>query len=292
MDVDMDEGRKRDRVDGGPVGETQISRIYEAVRGAILRGELTASEEISQVQLAHRLGISRTPLREVLRMLQREGLVVSQPNRRVRIAGVSLDELEQIYATRLPLEALAIRFSVPRLDSAAIARLEGTMAEMAHFASEDEWDRWELVHREFHGLLTSRCGRRIAAMLADLFDHSGRYRRVYTFSQPARTWPLGTLEHRAILNAAKAKNAELAATRLVQHLARTPLALFENLDNDYDPALLREALLLLTGRDDLPSEQEIAGETQPRELGSSHRSGRSSGVASGARTSPRRLGKT
>jgi DNA-binding GntR family transcriptional regulator len=251
--------------DEGATTETQTARLYEELRGAILRGELTASEEISQVQLANKLGTSRTPLREVLRMLQREGLVISQPNRRLQIAGVSLAELEQIYATRLPLEALAMRYSVPRLDSATIARLEGTMAEMAHFASEDEWDRWEVVHREFHHHLVSKAGKRIMATLGDLFDHSSRYRRVYTFSQPSQTWPLGTLEHRAILNAAKARDAQRAAVRLAQHLARTPLTLFEATRPDYEPGLLHEALVLISGTTELPSEEEIAAEAAGRE---------------------------
>src|SRR5438309_9294220 len=105
-----------------------IARIHEQIRTAILRGDFRADEEISQVQLARDLGISRTPLREVLRMLQREGLVIQQSNRRLQVAGVSLSDLEQLYVTRLPIEALAIRFSVPRLESAELARLEGTMA--------------------------------------------------------------------------------------------------------------------------------------------------------------------
>src|SRR5690242_19751293 len=113
--------RAESRRDGEAAGETtSFIDVYERLRGAILRGDFSADQEISQPQLARELGISRTPLREVLRMLQREGLVVAQANRRLQVAGTSLPDLEQIYATRLPLEALAARFSVPRLDFAVV----------------------------------------------------------------------------------------------------------------------------------------------------------------------------
>jgi DNA-binding GntR family transcriptional regulator len=236
-----------------------IERVHEQLRTAILRGDLGANETISQVKLARDLGISRTPLREVLRMLQREGLVIPQANRRLHIAGVSLADLEQVYAMRLPLEALAIRFSVPQLEIAEIARLEGTMAEMAHFASVEEWDRWESVHREFHSLLTCKCGTRISDHLRDLFDHSSRYRRLYTLARPSSTWSIGTVEHRAILDAAKAGDVDRAAVNLVNHLARTPLTLFSENDPTYEPRLIRDALRMLVETDSLAA---ISGESE------------------------------
>ena len=131
------------------------------------------------------------------------------------------------------------------------------MAEMAHFASADEWDRWEVPHGVYHHLLTGKCGPRFDATLRELFEHSGRYRRRYTLSELTHTRPLGDLEHRAILDAAKAGNTELAATRLVHHLARTALTLIEATDPDHEPTLLHETLMLLTGTTALPTEAEL-----------------------------------
>lgn len=216
-----------------------VDRVYRQLRAAIVSGELPANEEISQVKMARDLGISRTPLREVLRMLQSEGLLIAKPTGRLQIAGTSLDELEQIYAMRLPIEALAVRFTVPRLTSSEIARLEGSMAEMAHFASVDEWELYEEQHREFHGLLTSKAGSRTQLTIADLHDHSRRYRMRYALSTPAHMWPQ---EHRAILDAAKARDADLTASMLMQHLARTPLSLIAEVDPSYEPGILIESL--------------------------------------------------
>ena len=104
---------------------------------------------MSQVALAQDLGISRTPLREALRMLQSEGLVEGEPNGRVRVAPMSAPDLEQLYVMRVTLEAEALRLSVPRMTSEDLARLESHMAEMAHYAAEKDYRRWNLPHEQF-----------------------------------------------------------------------------------------------------------------------------------------------
>jgi DNA-binding GntR family transcriptional regulator len=77
------------------------------------------------------LGVGRTPLREALRMLQREGLVEAEPNHRVRVADFSIPDLEQLYAMRISLEALAIRLTVPHLQKEEPRRLEAYLTQMA-----------------------------------------------------------------------------------------------------------------------------------------------------------------
>ena len=87
--------------------------VYERIRTAILDGDLAPGAVMSQVALAEELGISRTPLREALRMLQGERLVEAEPNRRVRVAPMSPADLEELYVVRITLEAEALRLSVP-----------------------------------------------------------------------------------------------------------------------------------------------------------------------------------
>ncbi len=89
--------------------------VYERVRNAILDGELAAGTVMSQVALAEELGISRTPLREALRLLQGEGLIEAEPNRRVRVAPMTASDMEELCVMRVTLEAEALRLSVPLL---------------------------------------------------------------------------------------------------------------------------------------------------------------------------------
>src|SRR5947209_16972901 len=95
--------------------------VYARVRAAILDGELAAGAVMSQVALAEELGISRTPLREALRMLQSERLVEAEPNRRVRVAAMSPADLEELCIVRVTLEAEALRLSVPLMTSEDLA---------------------------------------------------------------------------------------------------------------------------------------------------------------------------
>src|SRR5580765_593543 len=107
-----------------------VTVVHDRLRSAILRGEIPPGEATSQVALAKQLGVSRTPLREALRLLEREGLVISQPNRRVRIAQFSIADLEGVYAMRIALEATGIRATVPTMSDEVFAELEGLMAQM------------------------------------------------------------------------------------------------------------------------------------------------------------------
>jgi DNA-binding GntR family transcriptional regulator len=218
-----------------------VDAVHTRLRGAILGGELAPGDDVSQVQLAKDLGVSRTPLREALRLLEREGFVETRPNRRIRIAGFSVADMEDLYTTRIPLEALAIRLTVPRLRDEDLAALEGQMTQMAFFAEREDYERWEVPHREFHARLVAKAGPRLVRMLADLSDHCERYRRLHTTQKP-RAWTRGTEEHRAILDACIAGNADLAAKRLARHLAATVLGNIELMGPGYEPVDLKVAV--------------------------------------------------
>ena len=91
-----------------------VANVHERLRRDILSGEIPAGET-SQLALARELEVGRTPLREALRMLQHEGLVISEPNRRVRVAELSAADVEQLYSMRIALEAMAVQVTVPEL---------------------------------------------------------------------------------------------------------------------------------------------------------------------------------
>ncbi len=117
-------------------------------------------------------------MREALRMLQREGLVEAEPNHRVRVADFSISDLEQLYAMRIGLEALAIRLTVPLLQADELRRLKGFLTQMAELPTPEEYERWEVPHRAFHLSLVAHAGTRIVTMVAQLSDHAERYRTI------------------------------------------------------------------------------------------------------------------
>src|ERR1700683_1648317 len=95
-----------------PEARPGIPHVHAYLRECILDGTLRPGTKLSQVSLAAQLGISRTPLREVLRMLQEEGLVEIEPNQRTRVAGLDPQELDDIYASRILLETLALSMTI------------------------------------------------------------------------------------------------------------------------------------------------------------------------------------
>jgi DNA-binding GntR family transcriptional regulator len=216
-----------------------VEHVHRMIRESILDGSLTPGETMSQVALADELGVSRTPLREALRMLQGEGLILSEPNRRVRVAPLSLADVEELYAIRIPLEVTALRLSLPRMTPEDIAELEGYMAAMAHFAGAEDYGRWYVPHQAFHRGLTQRAGARFDALLLQLFDHAERYRRIH-FGHQFSTQ--STHDHREILDACKAADADLASALLGRHLARTVVGIVEIVEPAYDLAALRAVL--------------------------------------------------
>jgi GntR family transcriptional regulator, rspAB operon transcriptional repressor len=213
--------------------------VHRRVRDAILEAELSPGEIMSQVALAEELGVSRTPLREALRMLQGEGLVEARTNHRVRVAPISPSDLEELYAARVVLEAQALRLAVPRMSQEHMARLEGSIAEMAHFAQQRDMRRWLVPHAEYHRQLTRLAGERFAALLSQLFDHAERYRRLHLGHGPS-AW--ATADHREILDAVKLGDAPTAAAMLAQHLSRTAFEVAEILQPGHDLPTLRKVL--------------------------------------------------
>jgi DNA-binding GntR family transcriptional regulator len=199
-------------------GQT-VAVVYGKLCHAILDGEIPPGRVTSQLDLARDLDVGRTPLREALRMLEHEGLVVLDPHRRVRIAPLSLADAEDLYVMRVALETVAVRITVPQLKDEDIAELEGLMAQMDHLA-ETGSPRFTDAHFAFHGSLCNRAGDRVNELMGQLGSHAERYRVSYAETTPAE-WPKRRAEHRAILDAARADDPGLAAEELAAHYVRT-----------------------------------------------------------------------
>jgi DNA-binding GntR family transcriptional regulator len=221
--------------------------VYRRLREAIMSGELPAGAGMSQVSLARQFGISRSPVREALRLLEREGLVEVRVNQRPRVAVISVDEVEGLYALRIVLEPLALAVSVPRFGPADRAVIERTLAEMDGLAGVD-LPRWEASHRAFHHALVAHAGAPVVGRIDELFDHSDRYRRMHQARTP-QPWAMGRRDHHAIARAACDGDAARASALLAHHLARTALFVLALIDADHEPELVQQALRQATAID-------------------------------------------
>jgi len=199
-------------------GQT-VTLVYGKLLHAILDGDIPPGRVTSQLELARDLDVSRTPLREALRMLEHEGLVVLDPHRRVRIAPLSVADAEDLYVMRVALETVAIRITVPQLKDEDIAELEGLMAQMDHLSATGS-PRYDDAHTTFHGMLCQLAGDRVSELMGQLSSHTRRYRVSYAATWD-EDWPRRRAGHRAILDAARAGDAAGAAAELAAHYAYT-----------------------------------------------------------------------
>jgi DNA-binding GntR family transcriptional regulator len=231
-----------------------VAAIRDRVRAAIVAGELGPETVATQSQLADAFGVSRTPMREALRMLELEGLIVRETNRRFRIAGFSLDDLEELYVMRLSLETSALRLTMPSFTHADHAELEGLLAQMKRFALVSDWQGFEAPHRAFHARLIDGAGARVTEQLGRLWDHAARYRSAYAIvvgGGDDDAWALRRGEHRALLDAVEDGDLETAVRLLASHYARTALDIAAKLDPANRMERLRTILEAQTGSREL-----------------------------------------
>ena len=229
-----------DSLDGG----AGTRHAYEQLRSSILLGELPPGTTFSQVQLSRQLGVSRTPLREAVRLLQSEGLLLSEPKRRVRVTPLTTEDFEDLYAMRIVLDTLAVRLTVPRMSEAELADARLAHVEATAAASEGDAAGYHEAHCRFHFALFAHAGTRLVHRVHDLWDHAERYRRVYFehAGEPAEVVRLLRRDHASILEAAESRDARLAGRRMAEHLARTALVTLAHLDQRHDPSRVRAAL--------------------------------------------------
>lgn len=227
-------------------GGQNVVLIHKRLREAILYGELEPGTVKSQVALADELGAGRTPVREALRLLQSEGLVVGEPNRSVRISELTGPDAEELYIVRIPMEVVAARLTVPSLTFADMADIEGYLAQMDHYGRGRDWAGLRAPHSAFHRTLVSAAGPRIVSMISTLADHAERY-RVSRAAAPSGLavedyWATRQAEHRAIASAAAGGDAERTAELLAMHYARTAALVLARIAPDLEPERLRATL--------------------------------------------------
>jgi DNA-binding GntR family transcriptional regulator len=222
-------------------GVSNTEDVYAHLREALLNGEIPPGTVISQVKLARELGVSTTPLREAMRLLQAEGLLTAEHNRRSRVAPLDPKDIDAVYASRILFEALAIRLTVPGMTKDDLQALRANLETMREAGDAQDLRTWEPVHRDFHRRLL-RGSEAMERIIDPLLDRSERYRRSSLFGSPARTWELGNDEHEAIVAACEARDPQEAAALLARHLARSALTVLAKIAPEEDPVTVRTAL--------------------------------------------------
>ncbi|MDQ0395900.1 GntR family transcriptional regulator [Labrys monachus] len=193
--------------------DTIAVRISRILADRIIAGALEPGSRLGQDHIADEFGASHVPVREAFRRLEAQGLVVSEPRRGVRVASFSPEEVREVAEMRAALEALALRNAAPHLTKAILDQAEeaNRVGDRARNVQQ-----WEAANRLFHRILLAPCGMpRLLKAIDDLQTASARF----LFSGWRAEWEAPTdRDHRAILDALRAGQAEAAANVLARHV--------------------------------------------------------------------------
>jgi DNA-binding GntR family transcriptional regulator len=205
--------------------------VFESLREAIINRQLEPGERMMEIQLAEEMGVSRTPVREAIRKLELEGLVVMVPRKGAYVAGLSLKEVADVFEIRRALEGLAAELAVDRITDAELENLERYLVKIA-----DEIDRGDLnkvieTDTDFHTLLyeASR-NQRLSQIINNLREHIQRFRAT-SLSHPGRMKE-ALEEHRRIVEAISSRDSETARRLAQEHIENAENSLMNVIHKD------------------------------------------------------------
>jgi len=212
---------------------TLWERVHAHLREEILANRLSAGTELQETALAAELGVSRGPVREALGRLAAEGLVVVRPRRGAVVRSLTKDEFIEAYEVREALEVMAARLATTRLGHAGLARLAELTEAMEHHAERDEVDEFFDANAAFHSSLVEASGNgRLRELHGQLLGQINRYRQRSLALRGSLDRSVA--EHRAILEALAAGDAERAAQLTSDHIRVPQRRLQELGDEDFD----------------------------------------------------------
>ncbi|AEE90298.1 Transcriptional regulator, GntR family [Tepidanaerobacter acetatoxydans Re1] len=191
--------------------------VFAAMREAILSGKLKPGERLMEVQLAEEMGVSRTPVREAIRKLELEGLVVMVPRKGAYVAGLTLKDVAEVFEIRSSLEGLAAALAADRITDEEVEALDNILKEISEAVGKGDIDKVIKKDGEFHQILFSASrNNRLAQMINNLKEQIDRF-RVQSFSNPVRLKSVLS-EHKEILDAIKQGNIENAEKLAKEHI--------------------------------------------------------------------------
>lgn len=196
-------------------------QIYETLRSSILTGELLPGSRLIETQLSEQLQVSRTPIREAIRQLQRDTLVTADDNGNLRVATISATDAEQLYDCRIALEQLAIESACQNATATQLRELEAivTQAEQLIAQSVQPQHSAQMLDLDyrFHRTIAECSGNRWLVFLLEQVFNQMTLLRVQTTRQNPRVLEI-RVEHRQIYTAIAKREAEGAIVAMRQHL--------------------------------------------------------------------------
>lgn len=210
--------------------ETLPDRAYEYIKARIFNMTYRPGEPLSEVRLAEELGISRTPVREALRRLTTEGLVLSAPGRGRVVYTLSLRDIDSIFDVKECLESMVAMRAAENCTAAAAGQLGEIVARLEAAAEAGHLEDWLEADAEFHGTLFEMAGNQRAQQIVQSLNEQWHRLRLGFVALEGRM-AVSVQEHKRIAESVQQGNAEAAARAMREHLTNLRGALTSLLRN-------------------------------------------------------------
>lgn len=192
-------------------------KVFNAIRQSILDGKYKEGDVIRETVIANELNVSRTPVREAIRQLELEGLVNSIPNKETVVAGVSKEDVQDIFMIRNTLEGLAARRAAERITQTELAEMEEVLALTEFYINKNDIDHINELDHKFHDIIYNATKSRILKhMLSDFHSYVQKTRKE-SIATPGRAKRL-LKEHTDIYNAIKDRDADKVEKLINEHV--------------------------------------------------------------------------
>lgn len=200
--------------------------VFNTLREAILRGDLQPGERLMELQLASLLGVSRTPIREAIRMLEQEGLAVTMPRKGAEVAKMTLKGMEDVLEIRGALDELAAQLACERITEEQLERLEARKEEFERSLKSGDVKQIAEADVNFHDVIYEATGNpKLVSLLNNLREQIYRYRVEYI--KDAQNHPILIKEHEAICQSLRSRNQAEATEAIREHVANQATAVKE-----------------------------------------------------------------
>lgn len=203
--------------DGLPMAQRSSEGVARILRQAILDGRLKPGQPLRERVLAEELGISRTPIREALFILQGEGLVGLTPNRGATVRTITATDIAEIYALRSVLECHAVATAAERITEADLARLEDAHARLERIGDQGSAHEQADADLQLHGIIAQAAGSQLLrTMIGQVHAFTATYRSRYPYD--AEQVRRANSQHREIIDALRGHDAPRAETLMREHV--------------------------------------------------------------------------
>lgn len=223
---------RADDNDGRPVNRATLAQqVYAHLRAGILDNTYPPGTPLPEEALAAKLNVSRVPVREALRRLSAEGLVVIKPRQGATVIELTSKQFLDAYQVREALEVLAIRLATPKLTSTDIDQLDALQTEMQTSADAGDANAFFAANAQFHTFLVDKAGNGdLKAMYESLIDRMRRYQRPSLGLRGGMTKSID--EHAAILVAIREGDTERATDLMAEHIHVPQSVLEEEIERE------------------------------------------------------------